>query len=174
MAPQRYTVQIDGEPFDVVVERGGPAERQGRVVVNGRTHTFDVNRVAGTNFLSLLLDGRSLEFLADGDKGRYRITRDTDLYEALVKRQLAGEAATRTGAQAIAELEAVIAAPMTAVVVSVAVKRGDRVARGQPLLVAEAMKMQNELRSPRDGVIKSLSVAPGQRISQGQTLMVVG
>ena len=63
---------------------------------------------------------------------------------------------------------------MTAVVVSVAVKRGDRVVKGQPLLVAEAMKMQNELRSPRDGVIKSLSVAPGQRISQGQTLMVVG
>ncbi len=59
-------------------------------------------------------------------------------------------------------------------IVSVSVEPGDAVVAGQQLLVVEAMKMQNELRSPRDGVVARVAVAPGQTIEIGDVLLVVG
>jgi biotin carboxyl carrier protein len=59
-------------------------------------------------------------------------------------------------------------------VVAVAVARGDIVAAGQTLLVVEAMKMQNELRTPRDGTIERVAVAVGETIDLGDLLVVLG
>jgi biotin carboxyl carrier protein len=59
------------------------------------------------------------------------------------------------------------------VVVSVAVAPGDAVTAGQELLVVEAMKMQNELRSPRDGTIDRVAVGAGRRIEVGDLLVVL-
>ena len=58
-------------------------------------------------------------------------------------------------------------------VVSVAVVAGDAVAAGQTILVIEAMKMQNELRSPHAGTIDRVAVAPGDTIELGQVLAIV-
>lgn len=58
-------------------------------------------------------------------------------------------------------------------VVSVDVANGDTVDAGQRLLVVEAMKMQNELRSARGGTIIRLAVGPGQTVDRGDLLLVV-
>ena len=58
-------------------------------------------------------------------------------------------------------------------VVSVDVANGDTVDPGGRLLVVEAMKMQNELRSPRGGTVSQLAVGPGQTVDRGDLLLVV-
>jgi biotin carboxyl carrier protein len=58
-------------------------------------------------------------------------------------------------------------------VVAVAVVAGDEVEAGQTLLVIEAMKMQNELRSPRDGSVERVAVGVGETIDLGQLLVVL-
>ncbi len=58
-------------------------------------------------------------------------------------------------------------------VASVSVVPGDAVMAGQQLLVVEAMKMQNELRSPRDGTISRVGVATGMTIEVGDLLVVI-
>lgn len=58
-------------------------------------------------------------------------------------------------------------------VVTVAVAEGDRVAVGSDLLVVEAMKMQNEVRSPRDGVVRRIAVGVGQSVELGDLLVVI-
>jgi biotin carboxyl carrier protein len=58
-------------------------------------------------------------------------------------------------------------------VVSVSVVAGDAVVAGQQLLVLEAMKMQNELRSPRDGVIVRVAVGAGQTIDVGDLMLIL-
>jgi biotin carboxyl carrier protein len=58
-------------------------------------------------------------------------------------------------------------------VMSVAVAQGDPVTLGQPLVVVEAMKMQNELRAPRDGVVERIAVAVGATIEPGQVVVVL-
>ena len=58
-------------------------------------------------------------------------------------------------------------------VAAVSVVPGDTVVVGQPLLVVEAMKMQNELRSPRDGVVSNVAVGTGKTIEVGDLLLAL-
>jgi len=58
-------------------------------------------------------------------------------------------------------------------VVSIKVKIGDTVAKGDILLILEAMKMENEIKSPGDGIVKDLPVAEGARVAEGDTLAVI-
>jgi biotin carboxyl carrier protein len=51
---------------------------------------------------------------------------------------------------------------------------GDRVTMGQPVIVVEASKMENELKSPVDGIIEEILVAPGQAVEAGAKLLRVG
>ena len=64
-------------------------------------------------------------------------------------------------------------APMPGKVLSVLVQVGDEVSSDQGLLVVEAMKMQNELRSPRSGRVTAVKVRAGDSVSSGDTLVVV-
>ncbi|HEX9339988.1 MAG TPA: biotin/lipoyl-containing protein [Thermoplasmata archaeon] len=58
-------------------------------------------------------------------------------------------------------------------VVRVMVAPGDRVKRGQTLLVLEAMKMQNEIPAPRDGVVRRLNVTEGETIAADRVVAVL-
>jgi biotin carboxyl carrier protein len=58
-------------------------------------------------------------------------------------------------------------------IVRVLVKAGDAVETGQGLLVVEAMKMQNEIRSPKSGKVERLSVVEGQAVNAREVVAVV-
>jgi 3-methylcrotonyl-CoA carboxylase alpha subunit len=58
-------------------------------------------------------------------------------------------------------------------IVAVSVAAGDTVTAGQQVLVLEAMKMQNELRSPRDGAVERLGVGVGDKVEVGDILLVL-
>jgi biotin carboxyl carrier protein len=59
---------------------------------------------------------------------------------------------------------------MAGKVVRLLVKSGDQVEVGQGLLVVEAMKMQNEIRSPKSGTVEKLQVNEGQTVNAGEVL----
>ncbi len=63
-----------------------------------------------------------------------------------------------------------IAAPMPGRVVRVLVATGDQVEADAPLLIVEAMKMENEVRSPAAGIVRSIAVAAGDTVEAGQPL----
>ncbi|HQE92911.1 MAG TPA: biotin/lipoyl-binding protein [Anaerolineae bacterium] len=67
-----------------------------------------------------------------------------------------------------------IKAPLPGTVVSISVKVGDTVQRGQELCVLEAMKMNNPIRASRPGVIAKLCVDVGQQVQHGDPLMLLG
>ena len=64
-----------------------------------------------------------------------------------------------------------LTAPMPGKVVSFAVKAGDTVAKGQPLAVMEAMKMEHTIAAPADGVVQELLYAPGDQVAEGAELL---
>jgi 3-methylcrotonyl-CoA carboxylase alpha subunit len=73
----------------------------------------------------------------------------------------AGEAAASDGA---------ILSPMPGKIVSVAVKAGAKVAKGEPLLVLEAMKMEHTLTAPFAGKVAELKAKAGEQVSEGVVL----
>jgi biotin carboxyl carrier protein len=66
-----------------------------------------------------------------------------------------------------------VLAPMPGKIVKVLVKAGDQVAARQGLIVVEAMKMENELRSPRAGRVADVLVTEGASVEAGRVLVVV-
>jgi len=79
-------------------------------------------------------------------------------------RDLTAEAAGPTGPKPLV-------APMPGLIVRVLVSAGDEVQAGQGLIVMEAMKMENELRSNGAGRVKRIVVTPGAAVEKGATLV---
>mgnify|MGYP000042570575 CR=1 FL=1 len=73
--------------------------------------------------------------------------------------------------EAVLPAAGTLTAPLPGTVKSVAVRPGQAVARGDELLVIEAMKMDNLIRAPQEGIIADVYVAPGQRIAHGEPLL---
>lgn len=66
-----------------------------------------------------------------------------------------------------------IKAAMPGTILEIKVAVGDTVTKGQPLLVLEAMKMENDVMAPHDGEVKEIQVSKGASVNSGDALMVV-
>ncbi len=70
--------------------------------------------------------------------------------------------------------EGAVVAQMPGTIVDIDVNVGDKVTKGQKLLVLEAMKMENEIVAPHDGTVSEISVAAGALVNAGDVLVVLG
>lgn len=80
---------------------------------------------------------------------------------------------SKAGAGAGGKKGAKIKAQMPGKIVRVMIRAGQTVEKGQPMLVMEAMKMENEIRAPIAGVVASVRVEPGQAVESGAELSVM-
>jgi biotin carboxyl carrier protein len=62
-------------------------------------------------------------------------------------------------------------APMPGLVLNIVVKEGDSISKGDALLVLEAMKMENNIKSPTDGIIKKIHAVKGNAVEKNQLLI---
>ncbi len=168
-----FEVEVNGRTRTVSIERTSAGRY--RVLVDGEPHELDAART-GFFGLSMLLDGergvsRDVQVTPAGSAGEILITLAGRLIPATVNGRRTRRAGADGGPGAAGE-QAVVA-PMPGRVVRVLVAPGDEVAVRQGVVVVEAMKMENELRSPKAGRIKSVSVAPGALVEAGRVLLVV-
>jgi biotin carboxyl carrier protein len=92
---------------------------------------------------------------------------------AAVRAPVAAPAAVAPRSKTVARAGSPIVPPMPGKVIEVRVKEGDRVHKGDVLLVLEAMKMRNELTSPVDGVVRGLTVVSGTNARAKEPMLFV-
>jgi len=141
------------------------------VLVEGRRYRVDLKKL-GNKVISLLLDGKSYELLVEEREGKYRINLDGITYEVTVEdeRELLLESLRKTTQE---EKILEISAPMPGLVMAVEVKPGQKVNAQQGLMILEAMKMENEIRSPREAVVKEIRVKKGEPVERNQVLLLL-
>jgi biotin carboxyl carrier protein len=142
-----------------------------RVSVDGSEFLLDGKKTGRTNY-SLIVDNRSFEVDIDVFEDDYRVLVDGRNYHI----HLLDERRMRLGGvQAGIELQGRqrVSVPMPGKVIAVLVSEGDKVERGQGLVIVEAMKMENEVRSPINGEVKEVKVKAGDSLEAGATLLVV-
>ncbi len=172
-----FEIEVNGRIRPVSVERDGDLYR---VSIDGRTRLVDLARVDRTTLSLIFADGRAsshevaiAERLEPGELEVH--LRAGVVYARLEDRQRRRSRRAAAGMDPFtaAAGEQQIVAPMPGKVVRVLVAPGDEVKVRQGLVVVEAMKMENELRSPKDGRVKDVRVQQGMSVEAGRVLVVV-
>ena len=151
-------VLVDGHEYPVTVR-----EESGHTLVNAGGVGYRVQlppaaeRASG---MAVHVDYRPFTFEYEGRLGGGSAPR-------------ASRPAAASGGVASAGVKGGVRAQIAGRVLSIKVKLGDTVARGDVLLLLEAMKMENEIKAPADGVVKEILVSDGARVAEGETLVVL-
>lgn len=140
------------------------------VVVDGTPVQLEA-QVLRPGVLSLIVDGRAWRVVLEEDANEpgVLIAGDRITYRVADPRSLKARRARAGGADG----PRAIKASMPGRVVRVLAQPGETVEAHQGVVVIEAMKMQNELKSPKSGVIAEMKVKPGDTVSAGEVLAVV-
>lgn len=158
----QYTVQLEPQP-----------DGSFRAIIGDEAYTVEIQRAQVGQF-NLVVDGQHIHTYTAHKKSEQ--TGIKSHYIALVDRQAAfyklttplPTASQRRGAGGDGGS---LTAQMPGQVMQVLVEEGNRVERGQPLMILEAMKMETRVTSPIDGVVKKLLVNEGDTVERGQQLI---
>lgn len=171
------TVESGGHRRTVGVRRVGPEDDVWMVTVDGVERRVRLRR--GDSWSMLLGSTRAGHYdsyqvrVEPRGRGSFGV----HIGGAIVPVTVAGSGRARPAGGPDAGVTAggtTLVSPMPGRVVKVLAQVGDPVAAGQGLVVVEAMKMENELRSPVAGIVREVLVAPGTSVDANAVLVVVG
>jgi biotin carboxyl carrier protein len=176
---RRFSVKVGTRERVVELEASNGDGRALRILVDGAVRDLDVRQVEPGVWS--LMDG-TRQTIAQVDGAAPKLTVEIALpgHDALVVPvEVAPVRSARVAAlpqrpSASAAAPAALRSPMPGRVVKLLVKVGDRVTAGQALVVVEAMKMENELRSARAGTVQALRCEEGAAVEAGQDLVLIG
>jgi biotin carboxyl carrier protein len=161
----KYFVQLDDR--EVMVEVEGDC-----VAVDGVSYHASLRPQDGTPLRILSVDGRPRSLAVHQlGRGRWSLSVAGERREVEVVDERARHIRSLASGQGRAQRSGTFKAPMPGLVVRVEVEPGQTVGPGGGLLVLEAMKMENELRTPSGGRVRAVLVAPGQAVEKGQALV---
>jgi biotin carboxyl carrier protein len=161
----KYVVLLDQQTIEVEVDGD-------HVIIDGGVHIATLAAIPGTPLRQLMIDGRpsTLSVEAVG-RGRWALTPKGERWEMEVLDERTRHIRSLAGGGDRRRAAGVLKAPMPGLVVRVQVQPGEQVAAGDPLVVLEAMKMENELKAGAPGTVKLVRVAPGEAVEKGQVLV---
>ncbi len=153
---RQYEVEIDGD----------------EIFVDGDRVEVDLQQIAEPELYSILYDGHSYELVVEATRYNYTVLIRGDQYQIMVEDERTRRLNASRRQNELPDGEFAIKAPIPGLVVKLLVADGDTVEANQPLLILEAMKMENEIRSPRACTIKKVEIAAGQRVEQNAVMIV--
>jgi biotin carboxyl carrier protein len=141
-----------------------------RVRLEGETIEVDARRV-GEGLWSLVLGTESVVAEVTDEEGVSVVHVDGETYRIRVEEETRYLIRTRGGTARGGGQ--VLKAPMPGRVVLIEVTVGQRVQKGDGLVILEAMKMENEFRASSEGTVKEIRVEVGQAVNPGDVLLVI-
>jgi biotin carboxyl carrier protein len=168
-----FEIELDGRDRMVSVAPAGPGRFT--VTIDGRSQAVLATRV-GEFGLSLIVDdgvgtSRELQVAPGAAPGELLVGLGGRTVGVTVNGRRTGHGRADAGGHSHGAQSVV--APMPGRVVRVLVGPGDEVSARQPVVVVEAMKMENELTATRTGTVKEVSVSPGASVEAGKVLVVI-
>ena len=145
-----------------------------QVKVNGEESVLDILEIQNGKYFHLLYKQHSYMFEIlgyDKETKTYSIGFDGRTYEVGIKDRFDQLLKSMGLDQASKPKVNDVKAPMPGLVLSIKVSENQEVKKGDPILILEAMKMENIIKSPVDGVIKQISVTEKQAVDKNQTLI---
>jgi acetyl/propionyl-CoA carboxylase alpha subunit len=162
----RTVVTVDGVEFEIELTP------EGSILVGGSELEGSVTPLDESSF-SVMIGSRSSRVTLHHDGASFTVGIGGRTFSGLVESPRVRLLKRYSGTSGASGTRQPVKAPMPALVVRVHVAPGDRIEPGSRLLVLEAMKMENEIKSNQSGVVKSVHVKGGQAVEKGQLLISV-
>lgn len=162
-----YDIIVEGKPHRVELQ--GSAQNW-TCKLDGKEVQVDAV-VSRSDVLSMIMEGKAYEIKREQSRTDLHLWVKGARY-AVEVRDPRSLRSRRAGAET-AEGPKKITAPMPGKVVRILVKEKDEVEQAHGVIVVEAMKMQNELKSPKKGVVQKIAVAEGANVNAGDVLVIV-
>lgn len=162
----KYFARIGNNEYEVEVT-------ESQILLDGEVVDVDIVRSGTPELYSVLFGGHSHELLITSDRFNYTVSIRSEQFQVQVQDERSRRLNQARKMPTLPDGELAVSAPIPGLVVKVLVAAGDAIEEGQSLVILEAMKMENEIRSMRPGVVKSIEVAPGQRVEQNAVLIVL-
>ena len=161
-----YQSKVNGKSFEVI-----PGED--KFTINGESFQWDLTKISEGNFHVLYKNKSYRAEVVKTDKAtktfqlkinnKIHTVELKDKFDLLLEKMgMANGASSKVNN---------IKAPMPGLVIDMKVKAGDTVKVGDPLLILEAMKMENIIKSPGDATIKNVKAKKGDTVEKGQVLI---
>ena len=168
----KLTAEVEGQSYALELRRREGARVE--ATIDGRRYELEAHETEAGAFL-LLADGRVYECRAKRAGAEASGTCEVQIGDEIFRVSLFDPKRLRgaRGAGAEASGRAQVTASMPGKVVRVLVAVGATVEAGEGLVVVEAMKMQNELKSPKSGTVVEVRADPGATFNAGDVLVVV-
>lgn len=161
----KYFVTVNGREIEVEVDGE-------RAIVSGRRLAATLHGVPGTPLRHLVIDGRStLLPVEPRGSGQWAVSIAGERHDVAVVDERTRYIRSLTASGEQQRGPSALKAPMPGLVVRVQVEAGQRVAAGDPVLVLEAMKMENQLKAPAPGVVSVVAVSAGEAVEKGKVLV---
>lgn len=162
----KLSVTIDGKTYEIELNLSPQCRDSCEAYVDGQAVRVTVPNLAGPleQIEWLIVDGRPFE-LVFGENLQW-VRAWSGLHRVEIRDMEAAVTRPRSG-------DGRIKAPIPGLITRIMVAPGAPVRADQPLLVLEAMKMENEIRAPFDGQVKSIHVTSGQTVVRNEVLVEV-
>ncbi|MBX3132884.1 MAG: acetyl-CoA carboxylase biotin carboxyl carrier protein subunit [Gemmatimonadaceae bacterium] len=162
----KYIVEIDGERHEVDLA-------DGQATYAGSAAAAALLEVQGSPVHVVNVGGKQYQAVVKREvpKGRYVLWIDGWRFELDALDERARAIRDLSAAAAGAQGPAPVVAPMPGLIVRLHVQVGDQVEAGQPVVVMEAMKMENELRAQAAGRVKAIHAQSGKAVEKGMVLV---
>ena len=162
-----YSVTIGGRQLEVEVE--------GQVVkLNGKTVTARLESVPGSPLRYLVANGVTRAYVIQRTRDSWLVQECGRSWTVDVVDERKRRLRDVTGKHGGRREANLLKAPMPGLVLRVSVTDGDEVEPGTPLLVLEAMKMENEIKAVMQGVVRAVHVREGDAVEKGAPLVQIG
>lgn len=165
----RYLVNIHGEEYDIELEY---RSEKYYARIGGEEKELEFHRLT-ENRLLILIDGQSneVDIWSNGfDHSRTVFVRGRE-YSVGVEDYNLAQLRKTAGMTSESAMEKELHATMPGMVVDIKVEAGEAVTAGQPLLVIEAMKMENVIKAKSDATVKMIKATAGRSVEKGDILL---
>ena len=166
----KYFVTIDDERIEVEL-----IERDDRTVLvrDGNETPVELCPIRNGGSFSLLVGDASLPLVVSGPNEDLTLNLGSETWHCSVEDEREAAASAAAGGAGPRQGGGVLRSVMPGIVREIRVAKGDRVARGDTLLILEAMKMQNEIRADADGTVVQVQVTTGAAVAKGDPLVTI-
>ncbi len=155
---ERFEVIVDGSPITVRCHEKPSEGKPFHLETNSVSHLLQVFPIDADNVRQVVIDGSKL----------VAKLRTVTVQEAQTK-----IVDNKSSREPVAEETTIVRSPLPGKILSVKTRVGAEVAKGYPLLVVEAMKMENEILSPRKGIVAEIHVSQNDDVKKGDRLITI-